>query len=144
MNPSVELRLETMLRAMTETIIPALDPGDALAREQAALLQGHIHALLQQQGREPEIDRREIQALNELGHLLLSIVEGGKQTGIACERLSKALTGEDYSELSLSIEQLIAVGDASPAFKNAAWRPVLDYARDATTRGHQWFKPMGF
>ena len=45
MNPSIDLRIRSMLRALQETVIPALDPSDALAREQAGLLVGHLHAL---------------------------------------------------------------------------------------------------
>lgn len=57
MIPSTELRLQTMMRAMTESILPALDPKDSLAQEQAGLMMGHINALLQQAGQE---DRKSV------------------------------------------------------------------------------------
>ena len=37
MNPSIELRIKTMIRALTEVIIPAVDPNNSLAQEQARL-----------------------------------------------------------------------------------------------------------
>ena len=52
MNPSIELRLRTMIRAVTEVILPAVNPHDSLAQEQAQLLIGHLHALLQHHAHE--------------------------------------------------------------------------------------------
>ena len=46
MNPSIELRIKTMVRALTEIIIPAIDRDNSLAQEQAGLLIGHLHVLL--------------------------------------------------------------------------------------------------
>jgi len=144
MIPSTELRLQTMMRAMTESILPALDPKDSLAQEQAGLMMGHINALLQQAGQEPSLDSRELQAMEELARFLLSVAAGGPETEAAKTRLSKALEQPVFGELSLAVERLLASADATAAFKSAAWEPVLKYSKEAAARGQEWFKPMGF
>lgn len=144
MIPSTELRLKTMMRALTESILPALDPKDSLAQEQAGLLMGHINALLQQAGQEPVVDAEEQSALAELAHFLLSVAEGGAQTTAAIKALQGALNAGDVAAISLATERLIASPDGTEAFKSAAWEPVLKYSKDAAARGQAWFKPMGF
>lgn len=144
MIPSTELRLQTMMRAMSESILPALDPKDSLAQEQAGLLMGHINALLQQAGQEPNINAEERQAMVELAQFLLSLADGGSETEQSKERLAAALENGSDVEISLATERLIAAADATQAFKDAAWAPILKYSKDAAARGQQWFKPMGF
>ncbi|MBR9913011.1 MAG: hypothetical protein GYB33_21940 [Gammaproteobacteria bacterium] len=144
MTPSTQLRLQTMLRALAESITPAIDPTDSLALEQAGLLQGHIQALLEQQGQEHRIDQKEFDALRELAKFLLSVAAGGTAFTQAKSNLEQALDGDDAIALSLATERLLSAPDASQAFKQASWTPVLQYARDTAARGQQWFKPMGF
>ena len=144
MIPSTELRLKTMMRAMTESILPALDPDDSLAQEQAGLMMGHINALIQQQGQEPVVMVKEQQEMTELATFLLSVAEGGEQTQNASQTLSKTLEQYCHEKVSQAVERLIAAEDATEAFKKAAWQPVLDYSGSAAKRGQQWFKPMGF
>lgn len=144
MIPSTELRLNTMLRAMTESILPALDPSDSLAQEQAGLLMGHINALIQQQGKEHEIVEQEYEDLAELADHLLSIAEGGKETLEAKEKITRALDVKSKTALSLAVEQLIIASDVSDTFKKVSRQPILDYAHNSTKRGLDWFKPMGF
>lgn len=144
MIPSTELRLKAMMRAMTESIQPALAPDNSIAQEQAGLLIGHINALIQQQGLEHQINQQESQSITELARFLLSVAEGGENTTNASTTLSKALEQDCYETLSQAVERLIAADDASPEFKKAAWQPVLTYAKVASERGQAWFKPMGF
>jgi len=144
MIPSTELRLKTMMRALTESILPALDPKDSLAQEQAGLLMGHINALLQQQGQEHKVEQREQAAITELAEYLLTVVAGGANTTAASQALVAALKGGRFEEISKATERLLGADDARKEFKDAAWKPVLDYSRDAAARGQHWFKPMGF
>jgi hypothetical protein len=129
---------------MSESILPALDPKDSLAQEQAGLLMGHINALLQQAGQEPNVNAEERQAMVDLAQFLLSVADGGSETERSKERLAAALENGSDVEISLATERLIAAADATRAFKDAAWAPILKYSKEAAARGQQWFKPMGF
>lgn len=48
MQPSFELRIQTMVKAMRETIMPALDPANSAAIEQAYIVMGSLELLRQQ------------------------------------------------------------------------------------------------
>ena len=51
MNPSFDLRFQSMRRAMTTVIMPALDPANQLAQEQAALMIAHLDMMTTQWSR---------------------------------------------------------------------------------------------
>lgn len=48
MTPDIDLRISTMVRAMEEVVMPAVDTHNGLAREQAALLVGQLKLLAAQ------------------------------------------------------------------------------------------------
>jgi hypothetical protein len=133
-----------MMRSMTESILPALDPADSLAQEQAKLMMGHIHALMEQQGHEHTVLAHEQQHLATLAEHLVAIAEGGEQTQAALAQVNAGLAEGDSQQLSLATEALVAATDASPSFKQQAWLMVLEYGSAAAARGKAWFEPMGF
>ena len=145
MNPSVELRLRTMMRAMTEVILPAIDPTNSLAQEQARLLLGHLHALALHAAHEGTIDALEETADRALARALLAAAAGGPHTRAAQLALDTALPGERRALLQAIEGLLLASGiDGSPEFQRASQQSVLAQARAAATLGRTWFKTMGF
>ena len=48
MRPSFDLRLQTMMKAMTEVVLPAVDPDNSAAVEQANLVIGSLNLLTEQ------------------------------------------------------------------------------------------------
>ena len=48
MNPDIDLRLQSMLKALTDVIVPALPAQERMAREQAGLLIGHLQIISEQ------------------------------------------------------------------------------------------------
>jgi hypothetical protein len=145
MNPTIELRLRTMIRALNETIIPAVDPNDSLAQEQAGLLLGHLHVLLQHEGQEKAVSDVEHAALKELADTLIHASSGGSATAAATEHV-RQLLDEDTDTLSHAIEALIidAGIDGSDGFKATCDSLVIEHGREATRRSRIWFKSMGF
>lgn len=146
MNPSIELRLRTMIRALTEVIVPAVDAQDSLAREQAQLLLGHLHALLQQHRHEADIDRVERRTLDKLAHDLAEASAGGEATARATTRLRAQPPDTATADIAHAVEALlIASGeDGSESFQRTSAALVLKHARESAVRGRAWFKPMGF
>ena len=45
MTPDIDVRLQSVIKAIEQVILPALDPHNPLAREQAALAIGHLHMI---------------------------------------------------------------------------------------------------
>ena len=145
MNPSVELRLRTMIRAVTENILPAIDPMDSLAQEQGRLLLGHLHALLQQHGHEESLRTRQRRLLDALARDLLEAGNGGPTTSAVREALAAALTANDDT-LSRAVERFVlATGeDGSPELHERVAVLVLAHAAEDVRAGDVWFRAMGF
>ena len=146
MNPTIELRIRTMIRALNEIIMPAIDQNNALAREQAGLLVGHLHVLLMHEGREQRIGEVERCSLVGLADALLENSDGGDATAAATKRLRDLPDDVDIDTLSHAVEALIieAGVDGSDGFKRACDRLVIEHAREDMQRSRVWFKAMGF
>ena len=144
MTPSIELRLQTMMRSVQQSILPALDADDSLAQEQVKLLMGHIAALQLQCGKEQGVCDIQNQQLKALAENLVAKAEGGANTQKAVSAMKQAVADDDYMQLSLATESMLATTDASDAFKAYSWDAVIAYSVEAAQRGKEWFKPMGF
>ena len=146
MNPSIELRIRTMMRALTEVIIPAIDSQNPLAMEQANLLLGHLQVLNQHQGREKQIEEIEHSALNELSHSLVEVCDGGHTTSAALSTIRELPQGVNTDELAHAIEELvISIGvDGSIPCKRKCKKLVIEHARSSVLRARIWFKSMNF
>ena len=59
MNPSVQDRLGSVLRALSGVILPALPKDAGLAQEQAMLAMGHIQIILAQMDAAPAFEEEE-------------------------------------------------------------------------------------
>lgn len=146
MNPSLELRVQSMLRAMTEVVIPALDAREALAQEQARLVVGHLHALSLQQRHASRCERLETLAMQRLAQDLLGHAAGGPRSLAAASSLRESLASPEAAGLEAAIDLLIAASgeDGSPAFREAVTRLTLAHAKSASVRARSWFAAMGF
>ena len=146
MNPSIDVRFKSMIRALTEVIIPALDPHNSLAQEQARLLIGHLHAALLQMPTANQVTTTEHAALRGLAEALLTTSSGGPLTLAAADQARAALTEDDSTKLTHALEALVlaAVTDGSAEFLASSQHAVLAHAKIVSTLGRTWFKPMGF
>ncbi|MBI2799284.1 MAG: hypothetical protein HYX63_03190 [Gammaproteobacteria bacterium] len=146
MNPSIDLRLRSMMRAITEVIMPAVDPQNSLAQEQIRLLLGHLHALSLQVTHAPRLAAIELNELQQLARELLTHAVGGPATQRAAARVTALVGGSDHAALAHAVEALlIASGeDGGAEFKNDAETRVLAFSRAEVLRGRAWFKAMGF
>lgn len=146
MNPSVELRIRSMMRALTEVVLPAVDPHNALAQEQARLLLGHLHALALHHRDESTLDALSDAALETLARALLGDSVGGAHTQAAAHAVRQALPAADARALSRAVEELIVAAgiDGDADFQASSAALVLTHARTETWRGRTWFKAMNF
>ena len=145
MNPNTNLRLRTLMRAMSEVVIPAIDPNNSLAQEQAQLILGHLNALLQHSD-EKQLIERDTAANCALAQALLDSGNGGPETMQAKNMLAEALEVNDPNNLTHAIENfVVAIGhDGDPELHAASARLVMAHAQAQNHIGRAWFKPMGF
>ena len=146
MNPDISLRLRTLMRAMSEVVVPAIDANNSLAQEQAQLILGHLNALLQHHAGEEALSERDTHATRALAHALLDAGHGGETTEAARDALMAALKTNEDAAVSHAVEGLVlAVGvDGEPQLHAASARLVMAHAEAQNFAGRSWFKPMGF
>jgi hypothetical protein len=143
--PSIELRLRSLMRAVSEVILPAIDPANSLAQEQTRLLLGHLHAISLQLGHEAALVEKDDEAARQLACALLASADGGTHTSAAQAVLAFAVNGERHGLLEAIDAFVLASGvDGSETCRASSQRLVLDAGRAAAWRGRAWFRAMGF
>jgi len=76
-----ELRIQTAIQSMTNIIIPAIDPDDSLAQEQAHLVLGMLTEAHDWLAVQFEYDKNELTHLSDAGEKVLNQVRGQLQDG---------------------------------------------------------------
>lgn len=154
MNPSIEDRLGSMIRAMEEVVLPELRGRKGLAEEQASLVLGHLHQLRAQAGLNTHYENAEFRALATLAAELVAAASGGPVTTSAAHELrSAAMPATDDDALqaatvrtSAAIAALIAAAhvDGDTRFRTAVYRQVLGHGAATALRDRSWFAITGF
>lgn len=144
MNPSSQLRLSTMMRAMTDIILPAIPASESMAQEQSQLLIGHIAALMAQDGRERELVDYNARHLMACATRLLALAESESLSDEKLIDLRAAVTANDTAKVAFALERLMAQCDVSDGFKRESSVLLMQYARQHSVAGRSWFSPMGF
>ena len=144
MNPSSQLRLSTMMRAMTDIILPAIPASESMAQEQSQLLIGHIAALMAQDGRERELVDYNARHLMACATRLLALAESESLSDEKLIDLRAAVAANDTAKVAFALERLMAQCDVSDGFKRESSVLLIQYARQHSVAGRSWFSPMGF
>jgi hypothetical protein len=158
MIPSHALRLQTMLRSMLEVIIPALDPGSQLARDQAQILVANLRLLADQADRTYEYEMVELREHAALLRRLLEHAGGGGATRAQQTSAHEVLHDIEqvaglpippHAELSAQVRRAKAAADgllaASHSDGDAGFRTevidaVLAHAATQNLRERVWFR----
>ena len=157
-----EIQLQSMIKAMTEVVIPAVDSNNDLASEQAQLVLGMLHLMA---ARLPWQFHFDVDALDRALQLSLEVCkrgEGGSQTNAALKSLDAAaarghtvLAGakaspEDLEAAILELREKTARAlealheDGEASAQKAIDRAVLNAAREQNTLERAWFAPQGW
>ena len=130
MMPSIELRLQTMAKAMTDVILPALGPENALAREQAQLMIAQLGMIAKHWRRAAEYDALELRTISALAERLQTVAAGGAETRAAAAALAGLL-------------RRASAVDGDEAFKQASSEAILQYSVLQAWRDRVWFAGCG-
>lgn len=152
MNPDLDLRLKSVLKALSDVILPALPASERLARDQANLVIGHLTIIAEQWQH----------ALNfELQTLAQSCVLAGELAGknfdsalgddlIAALSAAEAVNRNDYQAvteihrvLKTVIDRLISADHRSAPMPAAVLDAVLRYNRRRAPRERIWHRAAG-
>lgn len=151
MTPDIDLRLSTMVRALEQVVIPALDPRNGLACEQAGLLVGQLRLLASQWHR---TEKYAAVCLADLARSLADLApQGGPTTQgaqarvVACaEDTGLPSLEAQYKALSRHADALVRAADidGEPAFRTALHRALLAFSQRQALRDRSWFALSGF
>ncbi|MDP3675350.1 MAG: hypothetical protein Q8R44_09675 [Novosphingobium sp.] len=151
MIPNVDDRLASVIRALTEVVLPHLPPEASLAQEQVQLSVGHLQILRAQLDALPGYEQEELADARALGQALASC-SGGPETQAAQTALTAAVAaqGEQHRALLKAINEAIealvrAVGaDGDAASRGQLSATILKHEHARSQKDRQWFAPFGF
>jgi hypothetical protein len=154
--PSIELRIQTLVKALSQVVLPAIDPGNALAREQAQLVIAHLQLIAQQWTKALPYEAQSFAASRALAERLADNAAGGERTRAAAMALRAALAARVDAHdlgslvggnlaLSSALDVMIEAAsvDGAPDFRAVLDRAVLDDSAERAVRERVWFAGTG-
>jgi hypothetical protein len=154
MTPSIDERLASVLRALSEVILPHLPDHATFAQEQAHLAIGHLGIIRAQLDQAPAYEREELDDAAALGKALSAAIPAGDHTDPSLATLRRALQGSEGDDdvrarcqaIHDAIEDLVrAVGrQGCPDSRRSLSMAILDHEDRRARKDRKWFAPFGF
>jgi hypothetical protein len=154
MNPSVDDRLNSVLRALQTVVLPALPDNASLAREQVMLAIGHIQIIQAQRDATPAFEQDELDDLRTMAEAILAIDAPPAPCARERDALAAVLANADADgpprqaaeAIRAAIDALlIAARTAGEArFHTALAATILPLGRARARKDREWFAIMGF
>lgn len=157
MTPSVDERIASVVRALTDVILPSLPPEAGLAQEQVQLCVGHLQVLRAQFDGSLAFEAEELTDVIALGEALGALVKGGSATGTASAALRDALAAgraatapaevrQARVAINAGIAKLVAAvsTDGDERSRGGLPRTILEYEKPRVLKDRKWFAPFGF
>lgn len=152
MNPSVDDRMNSVLRALQTVVLPALPPEASLAREQVMIAMGHLQILQAQRDATPGYEAEELSDILAMARQIVE-VDGCQGTcASARDSLKQAMRESDQHprEAAEAIREaidtlLIAAGQPGmETYHRKLSQLILPLAQARARKDRGWFAPMGF
>lgn len=156
MTPSIDERLASVVRALSDVVLPSLPAEAGLAQEQVQLSIGHLQILRAQLDAAPAYEAEELADAAALARAL-DACEGGRETQAAKATLAASLAEAGGAAEPGQIRNArIAVNAAIAALVRAAstdglettpsqvTRLVLEHEKRRVIKDRRWFAPFGF
>ncbi|MET0984171.1 MAG: hypothetical protein ABW034_02080 [Steroidobacteraceae bacterium] len=158
MTPDIDVRLQSVIKAIEQVILPAVDPNNPLAREQATVAIGHLQMIRGQWQYLTDYVAGCLLDLTRLGFALIGAADGGARTVAAAAALDSHLSTADSAQhepsytlsrrretIAVRIDDLIKASavDGSAKFREECEDLVLDYGVRQTERDRAWYKASG-
>lgn len=158
MLPSIEVRINNLIKSLEETILPAVNSENSLALEQAALVIGHLKVISLQWDSAYLFERG---SLFQIRDLALSLIACANSFNCKLQEalILKNTIDDIPKKLPLTVgginPYILTVGDAIDRFINASFIDVTDkfnhevssciqaYGNRQALRERSWFQSTG-
>jgi hypothetical protein len=152
MIPTIDERLASVIRSLTDVIAPSLPQGGGLAHEQIQMCIGHLSIVRQQIDKAPAFELDERHDAEALARALVSLEGYGAKSKVAREALASLLRRDIKDprtarvELNRNICDLITAAseDSDRAFLKELQTVVLTFEGKRIHKDRIWFAPFGF
>ena len=153
MLPTVEERLDSIIRALTTVVLKSLPADAKLAREQVQLSVGHLSILREQIEILPQFEREELVDAVALATALLQQCGDGKATFAARQNLERLLAAQtdplcnpDVTAINSAISDLIEAlcRDGSEECRRSMFKSVINFEKYRSNKDRIMFKSYGF
>ncbi len=156
------LQIQTIIKAMMEDVIPALEPGNQLALQSAQLTIGTLHLIAQHLDLQYRYDCDELARLRDAAEKLSGEASGGSRTETALAELREASSvGDDVldraraepTEILAAVHRLRAAAaaivravyaDGSEVAQAAVGATVLAMSKEQLLRDRSWLLMQGW
>ncbi len=145
MNPSVQDRLDSCVRALEHVILPALPESAALAREQVMLVMGQVQIIRAQLDATPAFEAEEAQDIEVMARALLDASEGeASELKAALDNAGDAIPRERTAALQDAIDSFLRSYDTAGGPPADIARIVCEHGAQRAGKDRAWFAAMGF
>ncbi len=145
MNPSVQNRLDSCVRALEHVVLPALPDSASLAREQVMLVMGQVQIIRAQLDAAPAFEQAEAEDLASLARAIC--VEAGTRGDKLCALVDSApsdVPRERTAAIQDAIEALLRSYDDDGGAPAAIAQIICDHGAKRARKDREWFAAMGF
>jgi hypothetical protein len=154
MLPDISIRINNLIKAVEQTIAPAIDPGNALAKEQAALVVSHLKMFDQQWDTAYLYETGSLNNMRNLASQLADIVSDEASLKELVDQIRQAVNALP-SELPKTVSEVnqhtISLGKLVDALIEGCYgcgsgkteplmQAVLDYNHCQSSRERVWFR----
>lgn len=152
MNPSVDDRLNSVLRALQTVVLPALPESASLAREQVMLAMGHIQIVQAQRDATPGYEAGELADLRAMAAAVLALDHAPAACAAARAAVGEAMADDTAppriasEAIRTAIDALLTTARAGGAsdYYAALSATILPLGRARARKDREWFAIMGF
>jgi hypothetical protein len=154
LNPSIDDRLASIIRSLTDIVLPGLAEDASLAKEQLSLTVGHLSILRAHIEAMTAFEIGELEDANQLAAALLGIAEGGPSTRHAKHDLeivlAQARDGEHVREtrkrVNAATDRLVheMLVDGTETCRKSLPSVLIPQQASRSLKDRRWFALMGF
>ncbi len=156
------LQIQSMIKALTDVVLPAVDPANKLAQEQTRLVLGTLGLMAQQYPLRFQFNCDELSRLLKLAGVLQEVARGGPEiaacvgkmvvaAAVAGRTLERAQAGPDaveqaVREMRAATSQVVrsVYIDGDEAALKQVESAVLAHAKDQLLRDRSWVLTQGW